>query len=165
MPARDMSTLLGSSIGVIVALALTAVPLPGAAEAFKPDWVAGLLLFWSVAAPERVGLLGACIAGLALDVLTGALLGQNALALIVIVYLSLRFRLRIRAFPLSQLSITIAVLLSLYQFVLFWVDGIAGRTVPAIDRFGPILATAALVSLAFALRARGHHETAKRIEV
>jgi rod shape-determining protein MreD len=38
-------------------------------------------------------------------------------------------------------------LLGLYEFILFWIDGVAGRTVPLIERWGPPL-TGTLVWLA-----------------
>ncbi|HET7134120.1 MAG TPA: rod shape-determining protein MreD, partial [Gammaproteobacteria bacterium] len=77
--------------------------------------------------------------GLALDALTGALLGQHALALLVVVYIAERFHLRLRVFPVSQLALTVLVLLGLYEFILFWIDGVADRTVPLIERWAPPL--------------------------
>ena len=85
--------------------------------------------------------------GIALDVLTGALLGQHALALVLVVYLAERFHLQLRAFPVSQLALTVLVLLALYEFMLFWIDGVAGRTVPLVERWLPPL-TGTLVWLA-----------------
>jgi rod shape-determining protein MreD len=75
--------------------------------------------------------------GVALDTLSGSLLGQHALALLVIVYLAERFHLRLRVFPVSQIAVSVFLLLGLYQFLLFWIDGIAGRTVPLIERWAP----------------------------
>ena len=103
-------------------------------------------------APRHFSLLTAFWMGIALDTLTGALLGQNALALLVIVYLAEKFHLRLRVFPLSQLAITVLLLLGLYEFILFWIDGLApavssdiavlanrGRTVPLVERWVPPL--------------------------
>jgi rod shape-determining protein MreD len=77
--------------------------------------------------------------GIAHDTMTGALLGQNALALLVVVYLAEKFYLRLRVFPVSQLAFTVLVLLGLYEFILFWIDGMAGRSVPLIERWLPPL--------------------------
>jgi rod shape-determining protein MreD len=124
----------------VLALALTIVPLPASVAAFRPEWVPLILIFWSLMAPERFGLLTAFWMGLLLDTLSGALLGQHALALVV--YLTLRFHLRIRVFPVWQFGTTIVLLLTLYEFVLFWVDGVAGRSVPIVERWAPLLASA-----------------------
>lgn len=125
-------------VSVVAALALAVVPLPAAVAPFRPDWVALVLLYWSLVSPRRFGLFTAFWTGIALDTLNGALLGQHALALLVIVYLSRRFYLRLRVFPVSQLTVTVAGLLLLYEFVLFWIDGVAGRTVPLIERWAPV---------------------------
>jgi rod shape-determining protein MreD len=162
---RRFSPGIPAMLGLVGALALTVVPLPDEVAAFKPDWVAALLLYWSVVDLGRFRLLTAFWMGLALDVLTGALLGQNALALLVIVYLAHRFHLRIRAFPVSQLVATLTGLLALYQFVLFWVDGMAERSVPAIERFGPIVSGAVLLLFALALDGARGHEAKTRLEV
>lgn len=129
---------------LLATLPLAVLPLPALIAPFRPDWAAVMLLYWSLLMPRRFGLLTAFWLGLALDALTGALLGQHALALIIIVYLAQRFHLRIRVFPASQLWMTVIVLLALYQFVLFWIDGVAGRTVPATERWAPVVSGAAL---------------------
>ena len=123
----------------VLALALYVFPLPDAIVAFRPDWVPIVLIYWALVTPERFGLLTALWMGLALDTLSSALLGQHALALLVVVYLSLRFHLRIRVFPIWQMSMTVFAMLAIYEFVLFWVDGVAGRTVPYVERWGPVL--------------------------
>ncbi len=124
-------------LSLALTLALAVVPLPASVAPFRPDWVAVVLLSWSLTAPRRFSLLTAFWMGLALDALTGSLLGQHALALLVIVYLAERFHLRFRVFPVSQLAVTVFVLLGVYQFMLFWIDGVAGRTVPLIERWAP----------------------------
>jgi rod shape-determining protein MreD len=141
-----------SILSLVLTLVLAAVPLPGAVAPLRPDWVAVVLLYWSLMAPRHFSLLTAFWMGIALDTLTGALLGQNALALLVIVYLAEKFHLRLRVFPLSQLAITVLLLLGLYEFILFWIDGLApavssdiavlanrGRTVPLVERWVPPL--------------------------
>lgn len=124
---------------VIAALILAIVPLPDAIAPFRPDWVAVVLLYWSLIEPRRYGLLSAFWLGIVLDTLSGSLLGQHSLALLLIVYLSQRLYLRIRAFPASQVATLIIVLLALYELVLFLIDGFAGRQVPLIERWAPVV--------------------------
>ena len=128
-----------SILSLVTTLALASMPLPDTVAPLRPDWVAVVLLYWSLMAPRHFSLLTAFWVGIALDTLSGALLGQNALALLVVVYLAEKFHLRLRVFPLSQLAITVLLLLGLYEFVLFWIDGIAGRTVPLVERWVPPL--------------------------
>jgi rod shape-determining protein MreD len=128
-----------SLLSLAATLALASAPLPDAIAPLRPDWVAVVLLYWSMMSPRQFSLFTALAMGLALDTLTGALLGQNALALLVIVYLAERFHLRLRVFPVSQLALTVLILLGLYEFILFWIDGMAGRTVPLTERWLPPL--------------------------
>lgn len=124
---------------IVAALSLSILPLPAGIASFRPDWVAIVLLYWGLVEPDRYGLFSAFGIGLVLDALTGTLLGQHSLALIVIVYLSQRLYLQIRAFPASQLAIVVIALLAIYQFILLWIDGLAGQQQPLVERWGPVL--------------------------
>ncbi len=144
MSARRASDLLPAGVSVLCALALAIVPLPELLRAFRPDWVALVIIYWSLMSPGRIGLFSAFFLGLLLDTLSGALLGQHALAMLLVCYLTQRFHLRIRVFPIWQMSMTVLALLAIYQFLLFWVDGVAGRTVSGAERWAPVLVGALL---------------------
>jgi len=151
------------ALTLIAALILAALPLPDSIAAFRPDWAVIIMLYWSLVAPRRYGLLTALWLGLALDTLSGALLGQHALALLIVVYLSQRFYLRIRVFPVSQLAVTVVLLLTMYQFTLFWIDGVAGRTVPLIERWGPVVTGAVVWALILTVFERRRQVAAARM--
>jgi len=151
------------ALSLAATLALAVVPLPDAVAPLRPDWVAVVLLYWSLTASHRFGLFTAFFMGIALDTLTGALLGQNALALLVVVYLAERFHLRLRVFPASQLALTVLVLLGVFEFINFWVDGMAGRTVPLAERWMPPLTGTLVWLLMFVFLARGQREARARI--
>jgi len=152
-----------SVLSLAATLALAVVPMPDVIAPLRPDWVAVVLLYGSLTAPRQFSLLTAFWMGIALDTLSGALLGQNALALLVIVYLAEKFHLRLRVFPVSQLAFAVLMLLGLYEFVLFWIDGMAGRSVPLAERWVPPL-TGTLVWLAlFVMLGRGEREARARI--
>ena len=59
--------------------------------------------------------------------------------MVIIAYLVLKFHLRLRISPISQLTVTVFGLLVIYHFVLFWVDGVSGRTVPYSERWMPLM--------------------------
>lgn len=130
------------ALSLIIALALTIVPLPGALDPLRPDWVALVMIYWALTLPRTYGIGTAWIAGLVVDVTQGTLLGQHALALTVIVYLTQRFHLLMRVFPLLQLTATVFALIALYRFLLFWVNGVVGVPAPAIVYWGPALTSA-----------------------
>ena len=126
-------------ITLIVGLMLTIMPLPESIEPFRPDWLALLLIFWAIQLPRTWSVGTAWMVGIVLDVSQGTLLGQHALALSVIVFTTVRFHLLMRVFPLLQLGATIFALLALYQFILFWVNGVAGVTAPAVYYWAPVV--------------------------
>lgn len=112
---------------VAVALMLVMMPLPESLEPLRPDWVALVVLYWVIAVPQRFGLAFAFVAGLLVDVSVGAMLGQNALGLVLVVAIAQRLHQRIRLFPLAQQALVVAVLLLLKQIVVLWSSGVAGR--------------------------------------
>ena len=112
---------------VIAAYALTILPMPDSLRTIRPEWTALVMLYWCMALPERIGVGSAWLAGIFLDVLSGSLLGQNALCMAVVAYLVLNLYQRVRLFPLWQQAIFIWVLLNLYQLLLLWFDGITGQ--------------------------------------
>jgi rod shape-determining protein MreD len=148
---------------VVVALVLSVVPLPDAVVAFRPDWVAVVLLYWCLIEPRRYGLLSAFWIGLVLDTLSGTLLGQHSLALLVIVFLSQRFYLRIRTFPASQVVLTVIALLALYEFILMWIDGVLAQQTPFVGRWGPVLTGGILWLLVLFVIERGRREAEARM--
>ena len=152
-----------STVSLMLTLALVAVPLPDSVAPLRPDWVAVVLLYWSLMAPRHFSLLTAFWMGIALDTLSGALLGQNALALLLIVYLAEKFHLRLRVFPISQLAITVFLLLGLYEFVLFWIDGMAGRSVPLVERWVPPLTGTLVWVLLYMMFDRREREAPARL--
>lgn len=138
--SRDLaSRRLPVIVTLIVGLMLSIVPLPELIEPFRPDWLALLAIFWAMHLPRTWSIGTAWIIGIVLDVSYGTLLGQHALGLCVIVFITVRFHLLMRVFPLSQLSATVFALLALYQFLLFWVNGVAGVTAPLITYWAPVV--------------------------
>ena len=115
----------------VFALLLTALPMPEPTAIWRPAWVALVLVYWCMAAPERVGVAVGWTAGLLLDVMTGTLLGQHALGLSVVAYVAHRTHRRVRVLPLWRQGITIFALIFLYQALVLWSNGIRGIPVTA----------------------------------
>ena len=126
-------------ITIVLALMLMIMPLPETIDAFRPDWVALVLVYWAMMLPRSFSVGIAWMMGIVLDVAQGTMLGQHALALCVIVFITVKFHLLMRVFPLSQLTATVFALLSLYQFLLFWINGVAGVSAQTIDYWGPVI--------------------------
>lgn len=138
----------------VFALAATVLPLPEPLEPLRPNFVALTVLWFCLLSPRLLGLGYAWITGLALDGTSGVLLGQHALTLTVIAYVACKLRLQIRAFPALQQSAVILALLWLNEFLLFWIDGIAGHAITDWRRWISVPVSAAIWPLLAGLYAR-----------
>lgn len=117
-------------LSFVVAFVLTVLPVPAWMEQVRPNWTALIVIYWTLALPQRVGVGVAWLAGLFQDVLIGTLLGTHALAFLLVAYLTLKLHQRIRVFPLWQQALSVLVLLLSVRLVLFWVNGFIGRPAP-----------------------------------
>lgn len=123
----------------VVALLLSALPLPRFLDYLRPDFLLLIIVWFALAAPRSGGLSFAFAAGLVLDAFQGVILGEHAFAFVAIAYLVHRFYLRIRMFPLAHQMLTVLSLLFFYQFILFWIDGVTGHPVTGWARWVPVL--------------------------
>ena len=117
------------AISIGVALILTALPTPGWAVAWRPAWVALVLIYWCMAIPERVGVGIGWLLGLVLDIHMGTLLGQHALGLSVMAYITHYLHQRVRVLPLWQQGMTVFGLVLVYNTLTLWINGVQGRPV------------------------------------
>jgi rod shape-determining protein MreD len=135
MMRTDPVRRLPMALSALIALSLAVIPLPEALDAFRPDFLVLVVFYWSIESPRAGGLTLAFVAGLALDVIRGVVLGQHALALVLLAAWATHLRLRLRVFSVVSQSLTIFALLTGYQFVLFWVDGATGNPVTTFSRW------------------------------
>ncbi|MFT4178795.1 MAG: rod shape-determining protein MreD [Thermomonas sp.] len=98
-------------VSLLLALLLGLVPLPDVLQPLRPYWLALVLAYWLLEAPDRAGLGLSFALGVAADLAFGGLLGEQALRLVVMAFILDRFRARMRFFPLSQQALAIGLLL------------------------------------------------------
>jgi rod shape-determining protein MreD len=122
-------------LSALGALTLAIVPLPALVDPFRPDFLVLVVFYWSIESPRAGGLTFAFVAGLCLDIIKGAVLGQHALALTLMAAWATNLRLRLRVFSVLSQSLTIFALLTGYQFILFWIDGATGNPVTSLGRW------------------------------
>lgn len=131
-------------LSFLAALVLTIIPLPSWMVAFRPEWLALVMIYWCMALPHRVGILTAFFLGLILDILKGAVMGQHALALVVVAFLTLKVYQQIRIYPMWQQALSIMGLLILYQVLVIWINGIIDVRSSAWNYWLPIFSSSLL---------------------
>lgn len=82
-----------------------------------PDFVALVLVFWSIHQPRKVGIGVAFCMGLLMDVHDASLLGQNALAYTLLSYFAIMIHRRVLWFPTATQALHVFPLLLVAQVV------------------------------------------------
>lgn len=115
-------------LSAFIALIFQVVPLPDWLAVVRPAFLVIAVLYWSISAPRAGGLVFPFLCGLALDVFRGAVLGEHALALVIVAFLAIRFHLLIRNKPLFEQALIVFAALALYEFIIWCIDGWSGHT-------------------------------------
>ncbi len=110
----------------IVAMLLMLLPMPEWTVWLRPTWVLLVLIYWAMTIPYRVNVGTAWIVGIFLDVLTGTLLGEHALAMTIVTYFVVRMHAQLRMYSLIQQGLWVFLFVMGYQFILFCIQGFIG---------------------------------------
>ena len=137
LPARPLFVFITLMIAYAVNLFPNG-PLP-----WVPDWLSIVLAFWSVRESRKVGMGTAFIFGIAMDVGQGSLMGQHALAYVLIAYLASSLSRRILWFPIIEQALHLLPIFILAQVVQLGVRMIGGAEFPGFSFFlAPLIAGA-----------------------
>lgn len=106
---------------VLVSIILMLIPLPDAIRVLRPEWALLVLIYWTMALPQRVGVGYAWIVGLIVDLLMGGALGVFAFGYALIIYIVSVVHLQLRQYPIWQQAVSIFSLMLLMQLLLLLV--------------------------------------------
>ena len=157
--SRDALNRVPMLLSVLAGLLLSVLPLPQWLNIARPDFLVIVVLYWSIMVPRAGGLTLAFLAGLLLDAFKGVVLGQHALALCLASYIAIKLHLRVRIFPIWHQALTVFWLLALYQFMLFWIDGMTGHAITNYARWIPAFTGALLWPLFAGLLGNAYQRT------
>jgi rod shape-determining protein MreD len=124
-------------------LALLLNMVPWGRNAALPDLLALVLVFWNVHQPLRVGVGVAFAFGLVMDVHSGAVLGQHALAYTLLSFFAISMHRRLLWFPVFAQAAQVLPLFAAAHLVSLAVRLIAGGMLP-----GWVIVAAPLVEAA-----------------
>ena len=100
---------------------------------WAPDLLAIVLTFWTVHQTNRVGIGAAFVFGLLMDVHQGSLLGQHAMAYIILSYFAITIHRRMLWFGLRGQALQILPLFALAHAVALVLRMLAGAALPGWD--------------------------------
>ncbi|MDR2112895.1 MAG: rod shape-determining protein MreD, partial [Candidatus Accumulibacter sp.] len=126
--------------------------LPTSDWPWMPDWVALVLIFWSVREPRRAGMGAGFLLGLVMDVADASLFGQHALAYVLAAYAGAAFSRRILWFSLVKQALHVLPLLLMVQGVQFLARAMPDVALPGFSYFlGPFVGAVLWTPLTFVL--------------
>ncbi len=119
-------------------------PLAIWASWLRPELAAMTVVYWVINSPFKIGMVYAWSLGLAVDVLEGAVLGQNALGLTVLAYLCFLLHQRLRMLSVVEQAFSVFILVGIYQLIGYWVHGLTGGNYYSMAFLIPALVSALL---------------------
>ena len=128
----------------LAAYVLAVIALPEWLVWARPEWPALVLIYWTIALPHRVGLVTGLLLGIGLDVLEGAVFGQNAFSLMILSVLSLMLYQRLRMFNVLQQAGTIFILVGINQLVCQWILNLQGAGTASVQFLLPAFSSTLL---------------------
>ena len=134
------------------------MPMPLSVDAFRPDWVLIVLVYWCLALPNKINIITAWFMGFILDVLLGSVLGVHAAAMALSVYIVVVNFQKIRNFSVWQQALIIGVLAALYHLLVFWLQRFLTDAVFLTSYLYPVITSVILWPWVFLLlrRVRRH---------
>jgi len=136
-----MSKALIFLFSLALSLLLQIFPLPDVVSSLRPSWPLLVIAYWTLYEPDLPNLTAAWLLGLCCDALFGSVLGENALALVIVSAVITRLRGVYALFPIWQAALALAPLVALHVFIVFWIDGITRHGGSGPLRWLPILTT------------------------
>jgi rod shape-determining protein MreD len=101
-------------------------------SAWTPDFLALVLVFWSIHQPQRIGITFAFVFGVFIDVHQGALLGQHALAYTVLSFLAIAIHRRLLWFSVPSQAFQVFPLFAASHAIELIVRMMAGGAFPGL---------------------------------
>lgn len=120
---------------LFAAYLLYLLPWSGFGLLLRPDFVLLVLLYWMLRAPHLCSVGTAWMMGLLIDVASGGLFGQYALAYSITAFFAVQYQRRLVLFSVLQQTGYVFLLLLISQVVLLVIKLMAGNPLPGWGYF------------------------------
>lgn len=132
---------------LFLALLCHLFPWTGQGIIFRPDFMLVVLLYWLLRTPHLCNVGTAWGVGLLVDLATGSLLGQHALAFTLAAYIALSFQRRLVLFSVMQVASYVFGLLIFTRVAILILKLFAGHEAPSLHYFWPSITSLVLWQL------------------
>ena len=131
-------------LSLLAATALHLIPLPDFVADARPLWLPMTVLFWNISTPGYFNIGSAWMVGLFLDLITGSLLGQHALAMIAMSYIGIRLYKQYRLYSILQRLLLVFAALLAWQLIDSRLWGLSGHAPSGWGFWLPLLSSVLL---------------------
>ncbi len=132
---------------LIVALTFQLYPWSGQGVILRPDFLLVVTLYWVIRAPHLINVGLAWFAGLIVDLSTGSLMGQHALAFAFAAFLALLYQRRLVLFNRLQLTVYVFALFISERAIVLMLKLFADNENPGFSYFWPVITSLILWQL------------------
>lgn len=124
----------------IIAFVLEIMPWPTGFQGLRPAWIALLLIYWSLALPDKISVGTAFLAGIVWDLILGSILGIHALVLSIAIYFVAKHHLILRNLSLWLQSLLVMAYVVIIRFFIFLVELVLhGATFNSQELLGAVI--------------------------
>ncbi len=116
---------------------------------FSPDWIQLVLIYWLLAVPSVIGLIGSWFIGIIADVTLGSTLGMHALTYVGISFVIMQSYKFLRYLTVYQQAIIIFIIFILKYTILLWIDRLLDINVYTLSIYWTPLMSAILWPVVF----------------
>ncbi|QIW15916.1 rod shape-determining protein MreD [Pasteurellaceae bacterium RH1A] len=106
----------------VVAFVLEIMPWPAGFQGLRPTWIVLVLLYWTLALPNKINVGTAFAAGIVWDLILGSILGIHALVLSFAIYFVAKYHLILRNLSLWLQSLLVMGFIVLIRCAIFLVE-------------------------------------------
>ena len=135
-------------LSLLIAFICMLFPWSGLALTLRPDFMLLVILFWLLRAPNQCSVGTAWFMGLWVDLATGGIFGQYALAYTITTFFAVIYQRRLVLFSSSQQLVYVFSLLFLSQLILLILKTFAGKEFMGWSYFLPSITGAIVWQLA-----------------
>lgn len=158
-----MSTISFKSVflSLFLALLLQILPWSGNLLIIRPEFILITVLYWILRAPHLCNIGTAWFAGLIMDLISGGLFGQFALAYVLTAYFAVTYQRRLVLFNVWQQAGYVFLLLLFTQVTTLILKLFAGGELPGWEYFLPSVSGILLWQLVSFTRLGIHHRSGR----
>jgi len=115
-------------LSLVLAFALTILPIRAEWIVYRPEWIALTFVHWGLVSPNKSSLTLAWFVGLMIDAVYGSIIGQHALGFTIVLFITLRTRSRLVLDSFFQQMFLLCLVLGTYLLINLWILGITGNS-------------------------------------